>query len=301
MKNPELAPMGRYIDLLTDFGFKKVFDSEPNKDVLIAFLNELFKGRRVIRDLVYNPQENSGPATHCRKSIFDVTCTEADGTTFIVEVQRASQQFFADRAIFYTASSIYEQGPKGNKHWDFELKEVYFIGVANFNFNNYPPGQYLRRVRLVEEETGFVYYNKLEFIFLELPNFTLKESDINTGLERWLYVLRNMGQLAEIPVTLCDVVFQKLFKIAKVANLKAEEYMLYQKDLLDRWTEYAVLKTAEEKGMAEGEAKGKTKGKAEVVSNLISKFGFTDEQAMNAAGGSHDFVKKIRASVEKKK
>ncbi|SDE22362.1 hypothetical protein [Niabella drilacis] len=73
--------------------------------------------------------------------------------------------------------------------------------------------------------------------------------------------------------------------------------MLYQKDVLDRWTGYAVLKTAEEIGITEGKAKGK----AEVVTNLISKFGFTDEQVINAAEVSLDFVKKIRASLEKGK
>jgi len=289
MKNTVVVPLGRYIDPLTDFGFKRIFGSEPHKELLIAFLNELFKGRKVIHDLVYNPQENGGPARHYRKAVFDVTWTEADGSTFIIEVQRASQKCFFDRAIFYTASRLYEQGSKGNKRWDFELKEVYFIGLADFNFNKFSAGKYLHRVRLVEEETGHVYYNKLEFIFLELPNFNLDAKEIKTDLERWLYVLRNMGKLGKIPVILRKKQFRKLFEIAEVANLKAEEYMLYQKDVLDRWTEYSVLKTAEEKG------------KAEVVINLITKFGFTDEQAMNAAEVSHDFVKKIRASLKKKK
>jgi len=293
MKNTVVVPLGRYIDPLTDFGFKRIFGSEPHKELLIAFLNELFKGRKVIHDLVYNPQENGGPARHYRKAVFDVTCTEADGSTFIIEVQRASQKCFFDRAIFYTASRLYEQGSKGNKRWDFELKEVYFIGLADFNFNKFSAGKYLHRVRLVEEETGHVYYNKLEFIFLELPNFNLDAKEIKTDLERWLYVLRNMGKLGKIPVILRKKQFRKLFEIAEVANLKAEEYMLYQKDVLDRWTEYSVLKTAEEKGVVEG--------KAEVVINLITKFGFTDEQAMNAADVSHDFVKKIRASLKKKK
>ncbi|WP_435223954.1 Rpn family recombination-promoting nuclease/putative transposase [Niabella hirudinis] len=289
--------MGKYIDPLTDFGFKRIFGSAPQKDLLIAFLNELFKGRKVIRDLVYNQTENGGPARHYRKTIFDVTCTGVHGETFIIEVQRASQKYFIDRAIFYAASRLHEQGPKGDKYWGFELTEVYFIGLADFNFSDFSSGQYLHRVRLTEEATHKVYYNKLWFIFLELPNFNLEEKELKTDLERWVYVLRNMGKLQKIPVTLCNEVFQKLFEIAKIANLKAEEYMLYQKDILDRWTEYAVLKTAEEKGIAEGKAKGK----AEVVENLISKFGFTDEQVINAAGVCLDFVKKIRLSLKNTK
>ena len=86
-------PVGRFIDPLTDFGFKRIFGSEPNKDLLIAFLNELFKGRKVIKDLVYNPQENNVPAQHYRKTIFDLTCTGADGEIFIIEMPTRMNPF----------------------------------------------------------------------------------------------------------------------------------------------------------------------------------------------------------------
>ncbi|HMR83948.1 MAG TPA: PD-(D/E)XK nuclease family transposase [Niabella sp.] len=106
MKNTQknIAPaISRYIDLLTEFGFKRIFGTEPNKDLLIAFLNEIFKGRKVICNLVYNPRENNGLIRHYRKAIFDLTCTGVDGETFIIEMQRADQKYFTDRAIYYTS------------------------------------------------------------------------------------------------------------------------------------------------------------------------------------------------------
>lgn len=304
MKNTQkntAPPIGRYIDLLTDFGFKRTFGTEPNKDLLIAFLNELFKGRKVIRDLVYNPQENNGPAKHYRKTIFDLTCTGADGETFIIEMQRADQKYFADRAIYYTSGKLYEQGPKGERDWDFRLKEMYFIGLMDFNFDNTLPDKYLHWVRLMEEETGHVFYDKLGLIFLELPNFKLEERDIKTDFERWLYVLRNMGKLEKNPVILNKRIFQKLFKIAEVANLKKEEYMLYEKDLLDKWTEYSVLKTAEERGMEKGVEKGREEMQEQVVKNLIIELGLADQQVARITQTPVSFVKKIRASLKKKK
>ena len=320
-KRNTTPPIGRFIDPLTDFGFKKIFGSEPNKDLLIAFLNELFKGRKVIKDLVYNPQENSSPAQHYRKTIFDLICTGADGETFIIEMQRAEQRFFIDRTIFYTSSKLYEQGQKGRGNWDFELKEVYFIALMDFNFENTSRDKYLHRVRLAEEETGQTFYNKLGFIFLELPNFNKEEEEIKTDLERWMYVLRNMAKMKKIPVILHKKIFQKLFQIAEIANLKKEEYMLYEKALLDKWTEYAVRKTAREKikiveekikiaeektRIAEektriAEKKGMEQKSYEVVENLITKFGFKDEQAANATGIPVAAVKKIRARLKKKK
>ncbi|MGJ7033104.1 Rpn family recombination-promoting nuclease/putative transposase [Niabella hirudinis] len=222
-KNTDLPPIGRYIDPLTDFGFKRIFGSETNKDLLIAFLNALFQGRKTIGDLVYNPQEDHGPAKHYRKAVFDITCTGTNGEIFIIEMQRVEQKFFKDRALFYAASQLREQGIKGSKHWDFELKEVFFIGIANFTFNDSMPGEWLHYIRLAETATSRVFYNKLELIFLELPNFDRSEGALKTELERWLYVLRNMGKIEEIPLTLRKGTFQQVFEIAEVANLKKEE------------------------------------------------------------------------------
>ena len=246
---------------------------------------------------MYNQQENSGPVKRFRKTIFDLTCTGADGETFIIEMQRAEQKYFTDRAVFYTAGKLHEQGPKGQKDWDYKLQEVYFIGLMDFNFDHTPSDKYLHRVRLAEEETGEIFYNKLGFIFIELPNFNLTEKGIKTDLEGWLFVLRNMWKLKKIPVILHRKIFKKLFQISEIANLKKEDYMLYEKNLLDKWDAYSVLKTAKDKGIEEGKAEGK----AEVVRNLINKFGFNDEQAASAAEVPVGYVKEIRASLKKKK
>ena len=61
----------------------------------------------------------------------------------------------------------------------------------DFNFDSTRSEKYLHRVRLAEEETGKTFYDKLGFIFLELPNFDLEETEIKTDLERWMYVLCN--------------------------------------------------------------------------------------------------------------
>jgi len=174
---------------------------------------------------------------------------------------------------------------------------VYFVGLADFNFNHTRPGKYLHRVQLTEEETGEIFYKKLGFIFLELPNFNQEEGAVKTELECWLYMLRNMGKMEKIPVILNKKVFQKLFKIAEVSNLKEEEYMLYQKDVLDKWTEYSVLKTAEDKGIE----KGAEQKSYEVVSNLLSSTDFGIAKIALLSGVTKGFVKKVQDSLKEKK
>jgi len=94
MPKPKLTAkptIGKFIDPLTDFGFKYLFGREPCKDLLIDFLNELFRGRKIISDLTYNKNEYSGTVSNSRKMIFDLTCTGMDGEQFIIEVQRIHQ------------------------------------------------------------------------------------------------------------------------------------------------------------------------------------------------------------------
>ncbi|MEL7585632.1 MAG: PD-(D/E)XK nuclease family transposase [Prolixibacteraceae bacterium] len=50
----------KYIDPFVDVTFKKIFGSEPNRDLLIFFLNELFRGSKRITDLVYNTNDHPG-------------------------------------------------------------------------------------------------------------------------------------------------------------------------------------------------------------------------------------------------
>ena len=127
-KLPPKPKIGTFIDPLSDYGFKFLFGREPCKDLLVDFLNEIFKGRKVIADLTYNKNERSGPGVKSRKMIFDLTCTGKDGEQFIIEVQRIRQDNFKDRAIFYSSRLIHDQPPQGD-NWDYSLKEVYFIGI----------------------------------------------------------------------------------------------------------------------------------------------------------------------------
>src|ERR1700748_332079 len=96
----------KYIDPLVDFAFKKIFGSEPNKDLLIGFLNEVFRGRKHIVDLVYNKNEHPGEISEEGAAIFDLSCTGDQGEVFIIEVQRAKQGNFKERALFYTSRRI---------------------------------------------------------------------------------------------------------------------------------------------------------------------------------------------------
>ena len=174
----ETLPFGCYIDPITDFGFKRLFGSPPNKDLLIDFLNAIFEGRKQIKDLTYNKNELPGVVRDNRSVIFDLLCTTDSGEQFIIEVQKVAQQHFGDRAVFYTSSLICDQAVKGGPGWDYQLNEVWLIGIMDFCFDDTEEDRYLHDIQLTNTETHKLFYKKLGYIFIELPKFNKKESEL---------------------------------------------------------------------------------------------------------------------------
>ena len=113
----------KYINPLSDFGFKRLFGTEAHKDLLIDFLNQILPDFHQIKDLTYIKNEQVGENIKDRTSIFDIYCKSKKGEQFIVELQRVKQEYFVDRSIFYSTRAIRAQAPKGE--WNFELKAVY--------------------------------------------------------------------------------------------------------------------------------------------------------------------------------
>ena len=255
----------RYINPYTDFGFKKLFGTEMNKDLLISFLNALPCSQRMeIADVTYLNSEHLGDGYGDRRAVFDVYCQTADGGRFIVEMQKAEQEYFKDRSIYYSTFAIREQAPKGQK-WNYRLEDVYTVGVLNFTFpgEEYPADKFLHEIKLKDVEDNHVFYDKLTFLYLEMPKFNKREDELVTMFDKWMYVLRNLSRLLERPKSLQDRVFQKVFEQAEIAQYSPEERREYEASVKNYWDYYSTVTTAEKKGEAKGRAEGRAEGLAE--------------------------------------
>ncbi|QHT70008.1 PD-(D/E)XK nuclease family transposase [Rhodocytophaga rosea] len=261
-----MAIREKYINPFTDFGFKKLFGTEFNKDLLIDFLNQVLSGKEQIRDLTYLNPENQGKLERDRKAIFDVYCENERGERFIIEVQNVRQDFFKDRSIFYATFPIQEQVEKG-KDWDYALKTVYTIGILNFTFpDKSMQERYIREIQLIDTHTFEVFYDKLSFIYLEMPRFRKNEAELETHFDKWMYVLKNLQRLKKIPAKLREQIFEKLFKQAEIVNLTQEEMNAYEESLKVYRDNYSVLKSASEEGKRKGMELGIKKGLKEGAS-----------------------------------
>ena len=298
---PPKPKAGTFIDVLSDFGFKRIFASEPNKDLLIAFINELFKGRKIVVDLSYDKNEHVGDTDELGSVILDLTCTASNGERFVIEVQRSSQFNFKRRMLYYGSKLIADQAPRGNrKSWAYNISEVYVIALLD----GFPmpdserTNQYLHNICLCDRDTGKIFYDHLEFFYIELINFTKEESALRSDLDGWLFVLKNMSKLDKIPLYLRKPVFEKLFNIAEYSKLNKKEKIMYDTNLKRKWDNQAALDYARHEGIGIGMEKGMEKGKAEVVKNLLSAGSFTIAKIANFANVTEAFVRKVKKEIK---
>ena len=248
----------RYVNFYTDFAFKKLFGTEANKELLISFLNAMFDGREVIRDLNYLNVEHLGHIVEDRKAVFDVYCETDTGDKILVEMQKAAQDYFVDRSIFYSTFAIQEQAPQGK--WDFQLKRVYAIGILDFCFDNKSPDYFHHEVKLLDTRTKEVFYDKLTYIYLEMPKFRKTEDELVTLFDKWLYAIKHLVTLMDRPAVLREAVFTRFFEQAEIARYTPEEQRGYRESQKEFWDIYSIMNTKYREGKAEGRAEGRAEG-----------------------------------------
>lgn len=248
----------KYINPYTDFGFKLLFGTAMNKELLISFLNALLFKEETVKDVTYLNTEHLGTQEYDRRAVFDVYCENDKGEKFLVEMQKGEQQFFKDRSVFYATFPIREQAKRGE--WNYELKAVYTIGILNFTFDDMDPEYFHHEVKLVDLGTRKIFYDKLTFIYLEMPKFNKREDELETMFDKWLFVLRNLSTLLDRPRALQERVFDRLFEAAEIAKFTRTEMSEYWDSLKNFRDLYSVISTAEKKGREEGREEGLQEG-----------------------------------------
>ncbi len=266
--------MSKYIDPTYDTGFKLTFGRENlSEDLLIGILNALLSNNEDYEEITSVKYLNSErmPEWKDGKGIrYDIMCETSSNHRFIVEMQKASQPNFIDRASFYVARGIAEQGYRGKDHedvkWDYKLKPVIGVFICNFAIPTLEP-KVIVRARVLDEESFKPIGDKTRYYFIQLPLFDKKEEECNSMIEKWIYNIKNMGARQEVAFMRNNEVFRRLEKVTSVASLSPEERRSYEADVKNTRDTLNQLRGAyqdgEKKGRAEGRAEGRAQGKKE--------------------------------------
>ncbi len=284
---------GKYINPFTDFGFKKLFGTR--KEIAIDFLNTVLRYENdefvKIIDLTYSDPVKTGKGKQDRGAVFDLFCTDESGKSFIIELQNLPQEFFKDRSLFYSTFPIQEQAPQISG-WNYQLNHVFFVGILNFTFD--VQKSMVRQVALIDKVTGNIFYEKLNLVYLEMPKFNKKESELETKFDYWMYLLNNLPNLKKEPEWLEGETFELFVNLANIAQLNKEEMRTYDESLKNMWDNYSIrefaIKEGKKAGMEEGFAEGVEKGLEKGVEKGLKKGKIAIASAMKNAGEPLDKI-----------
>lgn len=276
----------KYIDLLTDFGFKRIFG---DKELLMAFLNAFFESEGKVITSVRNINKEMTPVNKDDRTIFyDVFCKTSKGESFIIEMQHKPQDTFRERSIYYMSRAIDDQG-RGKKKWNYKLYPVYGIFITNFHLKDVQlPDTPVTEIVLKNRETNELFSDKLRMFFIDLLAFDKKtEEECETNLDNWIYSIKNSGKMKTAPrMAKTSPVFGKLYSKAELAAMTTRQRNQYELSLKHYWDMLSDKETTRnrmKRERAEGHAEGRTEGVINSARMMIAA-GFPEETVLSTLG-----------------
>jgi len=266
-----------FLDVKTDFAFKKVFGSEKSKPLLISFLNSiLYKDEPVkITDLNIVDPYNIPMLRGMKDSFVDVKAVLSNNSLVIIEMQVLSHEGFEKRILYNAAKNYSIQLDKGEGYT--LLNPVIALTIVDFiMFDDID--KHLTRFKLLEKDDFIKYSDDLEMIFIELPKFNKELKKLQGIEEEWVWFLKNSGSLEYVPETLSREV-KNAFDISNEANMSKEEleiqhkkreFIYIQKKSLTKALNDG-LKTGIKRGLKQGIEQGKIEGKIEDAKKMLKE------------------------------
>ncbi len=248
-----------FLDVRTDYAFKKVFGSEQSKTILICFLNAvIYGGQDEIIDLTIVDPYQIPLLKGMKDSYVDVKAILANRTKVIIEMQVLHVEGFEQR-ILYNAAKLYSTQLKRSDKYT-GLEPIIAVTITDFEmFAEF--SRVISYWHLREKESLIKYSDDIELIFVELPKFTQTESELETVTDKWIYFLQNAGKLDFIPKTLStEPCLAEAFDIANTAGLSEEELEIQFKRRDFIWLQQGSVSKAKKDGLQEGMEIGKQEG-----------------------------------------
>ena len=247
----------KYVDILSNGGFKAFFGDESNKEAVMALLNTMLPKHRQIKEIDYQPTEHQGPVIGQSKEFkYDFMCSDASGAKFIVETQRYREKSWFKRCVSYASRAYDRQNKTG---FDYDVPPVYLIGLMGVDIDHpdkeYWEDRYISEYTFREKECHDLLDETIVIIFAELTRFHKTEDECVTLEDKLLYLLKNSGKMERPPVWAAEKPCKDLLDAFKIKDFSKTKREQYDKDMYDEKRHNGELAAAREDGIAEGRAK----------------------------------------------
>ena len=251
-----------FLDVKTDFAFKKVFGTVENKDILIEFLNTVveFENDKKIVDLTIIDPYNIPMLKGMKDTFVDVKAKLDNDTTVIIEMQVLNNEGFEKRVLYNAAKNYSIQLDKGEDY--HLLNPVIALNIVDFIMFD-DTDKVITNFKLLEKEKFIKYTDDIELIFIELPKFKKELNELKNLKEQWLYFLKNADSLTMIPKEFDNSIQKALNTVNEAGMSKEELEMQHKRKEFISVQKLAILKADKDgfkKGMEKGLEKGIQKG-----------------------------------------
>jgi len=289
----------KFVNPKNDVAFKKIFGNEKKKEILISFLNAVLdlRGNKEIKDIdILNPWQ-APKIEGLKYTLLDVRAKDKRGVTFIVEMQVERAAGLRKRFAYYVAKAYSSQIRRGEEYP--KLNQVIFIGILDFEeFEN---EHWLNRHILVNTETCTQDIKDLEFNFIELPKFHRKENELRTVLEKWVYFIKNAGELEVVPANADTPALRSAYESANHFGWTPDELEVYEywgiRSQDERGKLQASFEKGEQKGKQEGIREGIREKAVETARKMLSD-GLDTDMIMKYSGLSADEILSLKKQQE---
>lgn len=248
----------RYLDVKTDYAFKKVFGSDKSKPLLISFLNALitFPNAQKISDLVIVDPYNIPLIRGMKDTYVDVKAVLDDGSKVIIEMQVLNVEAF-EKHILYNAVKNYATQLDAGENYTL-LNPVIALTITDFVM--FPEtDRCITSFKMMEACDLINYSDDIELIFVELPKFTKSLEELESITDRWIYFIKHAGELNYVPETM-ESEIKDAFSFVDEAAMSLEELELQHKRKDFIWLQKSALEKAHKTGLAAGIEQGIEQG-----------------------------------------
>lgn len=287
----------KFADPKSDIAFKKVFGNENKTEILISFLNavlDLHDEHAIAEITILNPYQ-APKISILKETNLDVRAKTRGGVTFIVEMQVEKQDYFAKRALYYTAKAYVAQIEKAEQYP--KLNQVIFIGIMDFTL--FETNEYLSTHLIIDKKSHRQEIKDLELNFIELPKFTKTLEELETIVEKWVYFFQYADDLSVIPEPLSEPhELVEAFEILAQHTWTRDELDIYDYWAMKEAGHQDALDTAKRDGYAEGRQDGRQDGRQSVVMEMLRK-SVPIDNIVNWTGMSRNEVESLRKELEK--
>ena len=279
----------KFLDVKTDYAFKKVFGSEESVDLLISFLNSIIYADAPykIKDLTIVDPYNIPMLKGMKDSFVDVKAVLDNDSHVIIEMQVLNHMGFEKR-VLYNAAKNYSIQLNSAESYDL-LNPVIALNIVDFNMFE-ESTKVISNFKLLEKEEFIEYSDDIELIFIELPKFNKDETELKSISDEWIYFIKNAGSLEYIPKSL-DKCVEKALKTVNEANMSKEELEAQHK----RKEFISVQRSSIELAKEQGIEQGIEQEKINIAKNLLDVL--DDKTIALKTGLSQDEIQKLRGII----